>query len=430
MKSFNLLCGLSLALLLGAFSASASSASANYRIAVAADPHYISPALTDGGACYARTLASGDSKFMEYSEEILDAFLEELLSAEEAPDALLLVGDLTFNGAVMSHEALAAKLLPLRTAGIPVLVLTGNHDLYNVNAAGFEGERFTRVPFATTGLFREIYGGFGFDDALSVASDSLSYVYALDEGLRILMFDFNTLDHFCGVSDETLAWAEEQLREAKEAGAEVIAAGHQNLFRHSIFREGYVIEGAERLADLLRGFGVRLFLSGHLHIQHIRGEQNLTEIAGSALCSWPCQYGILTSENGTWSYRTRRLDMAAWAERHGRMEPVFREFQKAAADYLTAHSKITLPAEAAEADREKLLSWMRELNLAYFAGDLRMLADSDPDGSLSAAWLRPKDLKAAYVASVLDELGRDHTSWTEVPQSNETEETSWETSSP
>ena len=413
MKRFSLFCGLLLALLLCSFSGAAS---ADYRIVVATDPHYISPALTDGGPCYQRTLASGDSKFMPYSEEIMDAFIEEILSAEEAPDALLLTGDLTFNGAVMSHEALAAKLRPLRAAGIPVLVLTGNHDLFNVNAARFEGESFTRVPFATTELFREIYGDFGFDDAVSLAPDSLSYVAALDDGLRLLLLDFNTLNHFCGISDETLAWAEEQLREAKEAGAEVIAAGHQNLYPHSLFREGYVVAGADRLGDLLRTYGVRLFLSGHLHIQHIRTEQNLTEIAGSALCSWPCQYGFLTSEDGVWSYRTRRLDMAAWAERHGRTEPVFLDFQKAAADYLSAHSKITLPSGAAEADREKLIRWMQELNLAYFAGDLRNLEADDPDGSLAAAWLRPKDLTAAYVASVLEERGRDHTSWTEVPQ--------------
>ena len=414
MKRFRLLCRLSLALLLVAFSGSAS---ADYRIAVASDPHYISPALTDGGPGYQRVLAGGDSKFMPYSEEILDAFIEELLAAEEVPDALLLTGDLSFNGAVMSHEALTAKLRPLKEAGIPVLVLTGNHDVYNVNAARFEGEDYTRVPFATTELFREIYGEFGFDEALSLAPDSLSYVYALDDGLRILVLDFNTLDHFCGVSDETLAWTEEQLREAEKAGAEVIAAGHQNLYQHSLFRDGYVIAGADRLADLLRSYGVRIFLSGHLHIQHIRTERNLTEIASSALCSWPCQYGMLTSGDGTWSYRTSRLDMAAWAERHGRTEPVFRDFQKAAAEYLTAHSKITLPPGAAEADRERLLSWMRKLNLAYFSGDLRHVEADDPDGSLAAAWLGPKDLTAAYVASVLEELGSDHTSWTESPQS-------------
>ena len=413
MKRLKLLCGLALALLLGLFSGSAS---ADYRIAVASDPHYIAPVLTDGGLYYQSVLASGDSKFMPYSEEILDAFIEELLNAEEVPDALLLTGDLTFNGAVMSHEALAEKLRPLKEAGIRVLVTTGNHDVYNLNAARFEGESFTRVPFATTELFREIYGGFGFDDAVSTAPDSLSYMAALGDRLRVLVLDFNTLEHFCGISEETLAWAEEQFRTAEREGVPVIAAGHQNLFRHSLFYDGYVISGAERLADLLRDYGVRLFLSGHLHIQHIRTEGDLTEIASSALCSWPCQYGMLTSKDGIWSYETRRLDMAAWADRNGRTEPVFQDFQAAAAEYMSSHSKITLPPDTEEAERERMLNWMRELNLAYFAGDLRNAAANDPDGSLAAAWLRPKDLTAAYVAGVLEELGSDYTVWTETAQ--------------
>ena len=427
MRCLRLLCGLSLALLLGALSGPVS---ADYRIAVASDPHYISPALTDGGSGFQRVLAAGDSKFMPWSEEIMNAFIEEQITAEEAPDAVLLTGDLSFNGAVMSHEALASKLRLLREAGIPVLVLTGNHDVYNINAACFEGEYYTRVPFATTELFREIYREFGFDAARSTAPDSLSYVYELNDGLRFLMLDFNTLDHFCSISDQTLDWAEDQLRAAKEAGAQVIAAGHQNLYRHSLFQDGYVISESDRLADLLRTYNVRVFLSGHLHIQHIRTEQNLTEIAGSALCSWPCQYGILTYTDGTWSYQTRRLDMAAWAERNGRTEPVFRDFQNAAAEYLSAHSKIKLPQGTEEADAERMMNWMRNLNLAYFAGDLRNIEAGDPDGSLASAWLSAKDLTAAYVASVLEELGSDHTVWSEVPQTESSEETTWETSSP
>ena len=413
MRHLSLLCGMTLALLLGALSASAS---ADYRITVASDPHFISPALTDGGPGYQRVLAAGDSKFMPWSEEILNAFIEEQLTAEKAPDAVLLTGDLSFNGAVMSHEALASKLRPLQEAGIPVLVLTGNHDVYNINAARFEGESFTRVPFATTELFREIYGDFGFDDAVSTAPDSLSYMAALGDRLRVLVLDFNTLEHFYGISEETLAWAEEQLRTAERDGVPVIAAGHQNLFRHSLFYDGYVIAGAERLADLLRTYGVRLFLSGHLHIQHIRTEGDLTEIASSALCSWPCQYGMLTSKDGIWSYETRRLDMAAWADRNGRTEPVFQDFQAAAAEYMSSHSKITLPPDTEEAARERMLNWMRELNLAYFAGDLRNVSANDPDGSLAAAWLRPTDLTAAYVAGVLEELGSDYTVWTEAAQ--------------
>ena len=202
------------------------------------------------------------------------------------------------------------------------------------------------------------------------------------------------------------------------------------LYRHSLFQDGYVISESDRLAELLRTYGVRVFLSGHLHIQHIRTEHNLTELAGSALCSWPCQYGILSCTDGTWSYQTRRLDMAAWAERNGRTEPVFRDFQNAAAEYLSAHSKIKLPPGSEEADAEGLMSWMRKLNLAYFAGDLRNIEAGDADGSLASAWLSPKDLTATYVASVLEELGSDHTVWSEVPQTESTEERTWETSSP
>ena len=76
------------------------------------------------------------------------------------------------------------------------------------------------------------------------------------------------------------------------------------------------------------------------------------------------------------------------------------------------------------------MNWMRKLNLAYFAGDLRSIEADDPDGSLASAWLSAKDLTAAYVASVLEELGSDHTVWSEVPQTESTEETTWETSSP
>ena len=119
------------------------SAQADFTLIVASDLHYIAPSLTDGGACYQRVLQAGDSKFMPQIEAITDAFLDEVLEA--SPDALVLTGDLTFNGALQSHEALIEKLRRLETAGIPVLVLTGNHDLYNTNAAAFHGDDFTPV---------------------------------------------------------------------------------------------------------------------------------------------------------------------------------------------------------------------------------------------------------------------------------------------
>ena len=387
-------------------------ASANgFRAVIASDLHYIAPELTDGGAGYLQVLKNGDSKFMPYVEEITDAFLDEVLA--DPPDVVLLTGDLTFNGAEISHRRLAAKLKRLEDAGVPVLVLPGNHDVYNENAARYRGGGFERVPFATGESFAEIYRDFGPGEALSSDADSLSYVWQLNERVRIMMLDENTAHDFCGLSDRTFEWIEAQLKNAREEGQYVLVAGHQNLFQHSIFRGGYVIQGTERLQALLRRYGVPLCLSGHLHTQHIRSENGLTEIAVSALCSYPCQYAVLTAEDGRLRYGTRRLDLAAWAERNGRKEAVFQDFAGAAGAYMDAHFT---PADMAPLVDDpalwaEMLDYLQAMNRAYFSGDLREIAALDPDGRLAGLWAAENGMTAWYLKSVLDEEGNDHTVW-------------------
>lgn len=64
---------------------------------LATDLHYISPRLTDNGERFTRVIESGDGKFMSHSEELLNGFVDEVI--EKRPDALILAGDITFNGA-------------------------------------------------------------------------------------------------------------------------------------------------------------------------------------------------------------------------------------------------------------------------------------------------------------------------------------------
>ena len=383
----------------------------HYRIMLASDLHYIAPSLTDGGACYQRVLNSGDSKFMPYIEEITDAFFEDVLA--ERPEALILTGDLSFNGAIESHEALIEKLRTLEAAGIPVLVTTGNHDVYNTNAARYRGDSFIRLPPTDTESFAALYADFGLNEALSVDSDSLSYVYPLNESTWVLVLDLNTAHDFCSLSADSLRWAEVQLKAARKAGIQVLAVGHQNLFQHSIFRAGYVFGRSELLAALFREYEVPLYLSGHLHIQHIQTEDGLTEICSSALCSYPCQYGLLSAEAGRIHYEARQLDMAAWAERNGRSEAVFQDFPAAAGRYMDAHfsSDGTVPDYATAEEYDVMLTYLKALNRAYFAGDLREIQALDPDGSIAGLWDRGGDLTALYVRSVLEELGQTHTFW-------------------
>lgn len=389
----------------------AEASSSGFRAVIASDLHYIAPELTDGGPGYQQTLKNGDSKFMPYVEEITDAFLDEVLL--DPPDVVLLTGDLTFNGAEISHRRLAGKLQRLEDAGIPVLVLPGNHDVYNENAARYRGGSFERVPFADSESFAEIYRDFGPGEALSADSDSLSYVWQLNEQVWIMMLDENTAHDFCGLSDRSFQWIEAQLQKAREEGRFVLVAGHQNVFQHSIFRGGYVIQGAQRLQEMLRRYGVPLCLSGHLHTQHVLSEDGLTEIAASALCSYPCQYAVLTAEDGRLRYGTRRLDLAAWAERNGRPDAVFQDFAGAAGAYMDAH--FTPAGMAPLVDDPvlwaEMLAYLQALNRAYFSGDLREIAALDPDGRLAGLWAEENGMTAWYLRSVLDEEGNDHTVW-------------------
>ena len=174
---------------------------------VATDLHYIAPELTDHGAYFERMIENADGKVTEFIEELTDSFLAEVIRRK--PDALILAGDLTFNGARLSHTALADKLHAVSDTGIPVLVIPGNHDLENEDAARFRGESFTRVENVTAEDFASIYYDFGLAQAASRDSASLSYTVEINPLLRVLMLDVNTEDSPNRVREETLSWVEE-----------------------------------------------------------------------------------------------------------------------------------------------------------------------------------------------------------------------------
>ena len=388
-----------------------------FTLLTATDPHFIAPGLTDHGAYFTALTESSDGKLMRCSEEIIDAFLAEAIA--QKPEALLLTGDLSFNGALLSHTALAAKLRAAEEQGLRVYVLPGNHDLDNPNAASFSGEGFTRVTFATAEDFRRIYADFGFDEALSIDADSLSYVAALNGDTRLLMLDFNTRHDPCGISDKTLAWVEAQLKDARDAGQKMLTAGHQNIFQLTVFRAGYVIQNAEKLAALFREYGVTLYLSGHLHCQHWKTEDGLTEIATSALSVSPCQYGVLKVTGDTLRYETRETDISAWAKAQGRTEKDLLDFQTYAADFFDSRNRqntaetLSLFAFTPE-EVERMTEYIVKLNRAYFSGDMRDAASFDPDGEIAALFERTANLYTAYLASVRPDYGMDFREWSNV----------------
>ena len=103
----------------------------------ATDMHFLSPKLTDYSQDFIDFLSRTDGKVTQYSPQICEAFVADML--EMKPDAVILSGDLTLNGAYESHSDLAAVLMPLKEAGIAVFVLPGNHDAGGAAYSFFEG---------------------------------------------------------------------------------------------------------------------------------------------------------------------------------------------------------------------------------------------------------------------------------------------------
>ena len=364
---------LAICLLYGFCSRTAGSAFAeeeeSVKIALATDLHYISRKLTDNGAEFQYVADRSNGKLMLYTEEILDAFVAQML--EEKPAVLILSGDLTYNGEYESHVALAEKLRILQKAGIQVLALSGNHDVNNPYAFSFHEDKYEKVKNTTPKEFAEIYREFGPARAISVDNVSGSYVYSVRDDLRILMLDTNSIAEN-SLPAKSFSWLEEQLKDAEEHAAKVITVSHQILKIHNpLFVRGYRITNASTIESLYRKYGVLCQLSGHMHIQHIIAGK-LPEILTSPLSMTPVRYGWLEWNGESLSYDARETDVEAYAASIGSTDENLLHFSEYAINQLfqNQYDQILRRYQGTELESsaDELATIFAETNFAYYTG--------------------------------------------------------------
>ena len=373
---------------------------------VATDLHYLAPELTDHGPFFEQLISHSDGKVMAYSEELVEAFVSQVI--DRRPDALILSGDLTFNGERASHEALARKLARVAAAGIPVLVIPGNHDLNSRSAVRFAGEGYERVDGVTAENFSALYGACGYDAALSRDHASLSYIAEPAQGLRILMVDVNGANPQGRADARTLAWVEEQLAQAERDGCRVVAVSHQNLIDHSsLISAGFTIGNAGALLARYADAPVLCNLSGHIHMQHMgRSGSGLWDIATSSLAVSPNQYGVLTLTEGSLTYRTETVDVSAWAAAQGLDDPNLLDFAAYSAAFFQSTARQQALAAVSQDDNpEALADYFAALNAAYFAGRMDGFA---PGAQLAERWQQQPAFLARYIESIVQEPPRNH----------------------
>ena len=284
-------------------------AMAEARLMVVSDIHYLARPLYESSELFVRALRAGDGKLTQQSDALMDALAEQ--AAAIRPDALIVTGDLSFNGERLSHEALAERFRAIEAAGVPVWVIPGNHDINVDTPRGYAEDGWYRTEGVTPEAFSAIYADFM---EAPEGEDSLSYTARVGNGLWIAMADVSYYRHgaqtFGLFTAAHAAWLQDVLERAREAGAEVLTATHQSMLAHTqMMRESFQMIGHESMEALSRQGGARLNLSGHLHIQHIVRDGPLADAATGAFSVWPHRYGLVTvGDDGTISYEAKALD--------------------------------------------------------------------------------------------------------------------------
>lgn len=377
------------------------------KIVVASDLHYLAEELA-GNRCssFMAAVQEGDGRVLQYGWEVLDSFLDDMV--EEKPDLVILTGDLTMNGEKRSHEELAGKLGILTKNDIEVAVIPGNHDINNPYARRFTQDGTVKEESITAEEFRQIYSDFGYVAADSRDPASLSYLYKLDDYYWLLLLDscqYEPVNQVGGmIRRETYEWMERHLEKAWEEGAQVITVSHHNLLDQSgVSREFYddcTIEHNEEMVQMLYDYEVRLHLSGHLHLQHYKEDEDsgISEIVTGSLVMAPCHYGVLRIWNsGDIQYDAESADVDGWAGRNSYRNRDLADFKTFSEQYLSqvTYRKAVLDLRKHTMERrlffsdEKIYEMARfyaKLCVYYYGGRMFEIADAVQDERAYGYW--------------------------------------------
>lgn len=368
-------------------------------IMVATDLHYLSKSINDGGEAFCNVMSKGDGKVMTYIEEIVDAFVLEVIKRK--PDALLLLGDLTFNSERISHIELAAKLDRVVSAGVPVYLIPGNHDINHERCMGFHGSEVYKVESVSQKEFQEIYHNCGYDRAEYFDKSSASYVAKLSESLYVIMLDTNSYSqNYLG--EQALIWLENVLKEISKPDVHILGVSHQNLLEHNfMFTEGFMIKNAQKIEELYKKYNVKLNLSGHMHIQHIE-DRGVAEIVTSSLAVAPNHFANILYDGKSFKYLTQSLEVEAV---DGFKSISRHEFDGVGERQLVRLFKTHGFEDISESDIEKMGKAFVKMNEKYFAGEI---FDVDEFEEGIKLWEeQPESFTSVYIKSILESVCKD-----------------------
>ncbi len=326
------------------------------------DLHYLSPSLTDYSDAFMNMLKRSDGKLSEYSTEILDRVCK--IAKDRNVDALLLTGDLTYNGELVSLKEIKESLVQLEESGINVYVIPGNHDINYPYAYRYLQDHAFEDDNISQENWKDMMKRFGYEEAFDRDSESFSYIVKLTEKIWLLALDCNTDSMIGTVKTETMQWLESVLQKAQDEDAHIISMTHQNvLAQSSMMTQGFVISNADDIVSLYEKYGVHLNLSGHSHLQHTSTQGNLTDICTESVSVTPLRYGYLQfNQDGEWEYQKESIGIL--------LEEADQRFNETNENQLLSQ---LAELDISEEDLNLMVTFATQANRDYFSDTLKEL---------------------------------------------------------
>jgi hypothetical protein len=349
---------------------------------VFSDPHLYDTSLGTEGKAFENYLAS-DRKLLRESTEILEAAIAAIKS--EKASFVLVPGDMTKDGELSSHQLVISYLKQLEASGKQVYVVPGNHDIKNGHSFEYVGDTAERVPNITPAEFVDMYGDFGYKEALYRDTASLSYVAEPQSGLWLLALDgcryAENIENEEPITDgkfstATLQWIEEMLEKAATEKKAVIVMVHHGIVEHYVGQEKnfgeYIIDDFPAVSKMLAMYNARLVFTGHNHAQDITlarwsaPNKFVFDIETGSLVTYPAPYRTVSIDNSQEAaIRTKHVESI-------RSHPD--DFQEYAETYVQnviegIATRTIMGYKVERAEAEKLARQVAQAFIAHYAGD-------------------------------------------------------------
>lgn len=288
------------------------------RFMVMSDMHVLVNALQNTGH---PEVFYSDHKMAEHSQELFDLAIARVIAA--APDFLLVPGDMTYNGELLSHQYVAQRFAKLEEAGIEVFVIPGNHDVSDPGAKDYSSGSGVKTNNLSAEQFAVLYNDYGYNDAvmrLDEGTDSLAYMAYFSQDIAVI--GLNTNQSNIGGHKSAGGFTEGMISFLEQCTAKALAEGRTNILvmaHHPIMEHinGQSFIDVNHIANMEDGMialseiqerltaaHVHAVFTGHAHIHsvaHINTSNGvLYDFSTGSLIAYPSPMRVCTldADNG------------------------------------------------------------------------------------------------------------------------------------